>query len=160
MKACYFTEEWCSHGSISTTEISLSGKSFGVFRALHRSGGCSVVLLLELRRASGSQDDPGSPLTAREGERDHFTGDCSEPFPADGNLAGKGPGQLVLEVKLALFGAGGWISVPSNLRFSLILSLWKNRFLEEVSFNSLLHLKMQTNVNTDLIFVSGFGTLH
>lgn len=51
-------------------------------------------------------------------------------------------------------------SVPPNLCFSLILSLWKNRCLELVSFNSLLHLKMQTNVDTDSIFVSRLGIVH
>lgn len=32
--------------------------------------------------------------------------------------------------------------------------------MELVSLNCLLHLKMQKNVNTDLIFVSELGILH
>lgn len=35
-------------------------------------------------------------------------GNCSELFPAEGDVAGQGLGQPVLKVKSALFGAGGW----------------------------------------------------
>lgn len=103
MKARDLTEERCPHGSITHTEISLEGKSFGDFGAPGGWGSCSVVFLLELPSAWSSQDAPRSPLAMRGGKRDLFPGDCS----ANGNLAGQVPGQPVIKVKLALLGAGG-----------------------------------------------------
>lgn len=44
----------------------------------------------------------------RERRRETSSCNCSELFPADGDMAGQGLGQPVLKVKSALFGAGGW----------------------------------------------------
>lgn len=66
-------------------------------------------------------DVHGSP---REGRGNIFTRGYSELFPAGGNLAGQGPGQTVLEVKLALEQGAGletsmctqpWFFVDSKL---------------------------------------------
>lgn len=72
-----------------------------------RSGNlqCSFWNCRGCQRLPREQDVHGSPSMVRG---DIFTRGYLELFPAGGNLAGHGPGQTALEVKLALPGAGGW----------------------------------------------------